>query len=498
MIASLLCVVLSLRAVSRRSPRALLGAHSIEQPAGVDPRRSRRGAHIAALLALASMAVGFVRPAAQAAAFFVAGAALLTAFLFMLSSWLRSRDASAIAGHGTWAMARLGFRGAAFRPARSVLSAALVASAAFIIVSVDAFRRGGGELTQDQASGTGGYVLLAQSEVPIVHDPDSAAGREALVVQSPAFARAGFTRFRSRPGEDVSCLNLYRPGNPTIVAPEDSFLRERRFTFAASLAETEEERANPWLLLRRPSSDGTVPVIADATSLQYVLHAAVGDTMTIDTGAATPVTLRFVGALRDSVLQGELVMADGQFVRLFPSQEGYRFFLIDAPDVRTTGQARQLAEIIEKDLQPFGVDAVSTVERLDAFHRVENTYLSTFQALGGLGLLLGTIGLATVMFRNVLERRRELALLRAVGYDARHITVMIGAETLFLLLSGLAAGAGCAIVAVAPAWLARGGSGPGMGLLVLLAAIAAAGILSAAVATRAAVTGPLLEALRAE
>ena len=210
-------------------------------------------------------------------------------------------------------------------------------------------------------------------------------------------------------------------------------------------------------------------MIADATSLQYVLHAAVGDTMTIDTGAATPVTLRFVGALRDSVLQGELVMAEGQFVRLFPSQEGYRFFLIDAPDVRTSEQARQLAEIIEKDLQPFGVDAVSTVERLDAFHRVENTYLSTFQALGGLGLLLGTIGLATVMFRNVLERRRELALLRAVGYDARHITVMIGAETLFLLLSGLAAGAGCAIVAVAPAWLARGGSGPGVGLLVLLA-----------------------------
>jgi ABC-type antimicrobial peptide transport system permease subunit len=98
----------------------------------------------------------------------------------------------------------------------------------------------------------------------------------------------------------------------------------------------------------------------------------------------------------------------------------------------------------------------------------------------------------------VLERRRELALLRAVGYDARHITVMIGAETLFLLLSGLAAGAGCAIVAVAPAWLARGGGGPGVGLLVLLAAIVAAGILSAAVATRAAVRGPLLEALRAE
>ena len=84
----------------------------------------------------------------------------------------------------------------------------------------------------------------------------------------------------------------------------------------------------------------------------------------------------------------------------------------------TAEQAAALAGIVEKELQPFGVDAVSTTERLAAFHRVENTYLSTFQALGGLGLLLGTIGLAAVMFRNVLERRRELALLRAVGYDA--------------------------------------------------------------------------------
>ena len=64
---------------------------------------------------------------------------------------------------------------------------------------------------------------------------------------------------------------------------------------------------------------------------------------------------------------------------------------------------------------------------------MENTYLSTFQALGGLGLLLGTIGLATVMFRNVLERRRELGLLRAVGYDRSRMTVMIVAEAVFVL-----------------------------------------------------------------
>ena len=93
---------------------------------------------------------------------------------------------------------------------------------------------------------------------------------------------------------------------------------------------------------------------------------------------------------------------------------------------------------------------MTAAERLESFHRVENTYLSTFQALGGLGLLLGTIGLAAIMFRNVLERRRELALLRAVGYDARHLSIVIVAEAALLLGAGLAAGAGCAALAVAP------------------------------------------------
>ena len=64
----------------------------------------------------------------------------------------------------------------------------------------------------------------------------------------------------------------------------------------------------------------------------------------------------------------------------------------------------------------LGADAMPTAERLAEFHTVENTYLSTFQTLGGLGLLIGTVGLAAVVLRNVLERRRELALLRAVGY----------------------------------------------------------------------------------
>ena len=500
-VAATVCVLVSLRAVARLSPRALLTAQSLDvsrAPTARGARRNRLLAGLCLVAGVALLAVGFARPAAQAGAFFGAGAALLIGALLWLSAWLRARDTRSITGRGAWAVARLGFRSAASRPARSVLSAALIASAAFIIVSVDAFRREGGELTADQKSGTGGYVLFAESELPILHNPNEPSGREALMMQAPELAALRYTRFRVRPGEDASCLNLYRPTNPTIIAPEAGFIESNRFTFASSMAGSDAERANPWLLLRRQFDDGAVPVIADATSMQYVLHVGVGDTFSIDTGGERPLVLRFVGALRDSVLQGELVVSEDAFVKQFPQQQGYRLFLADAPSVRSLDDARTLAGVVERELQPLGVDATVTSERLAAFHQVENTYLSTFQALGGLGLLLGTVGLATVMFRNVLERRRELGLLRAVGYDTRRMTLMIVAEAAFLLGVGMVAGTASAAIAIAPAWLGRGGALPGAGLMLLLAAVVLAGILSSAIATRAALGGRILDALRAE
>src|SRR5207237_7000353 len=126
--------------------------------------------------------------------------------------------------------------------ARSVLSAALIASATFLIFSIDAFRRGAEDISADPHSGTGGYALLAQTELPLLQDPDTPAGRDALLIDGPELARAHIQRFRLRPGQDASCLNLYRPNSPAVIAPAPGFTEKHRFAFAQSLASTEAER----------------------------------------------------------------------------------------------------------------------------------------------------------------------------------------------------------------------------------------------------------------
>ncbi len=217
--------------------------------------------------------------------------------------------------------------------------------------------------------------------------------------------------------------------------------------------------------------------------------------MTVGGGAGgAPVRLRIVGTLSDSVLQGVLIVSEPNFLRAFPEQQGHRFFLVDVP----AGRAASVVAPLTDRLTDWGVRIESSRERLASFRQVENTYLSTFQSLGGLGLVLGTIGLAAVLLRNVLERRGEMALLRAVGYRRQTLAMMLVAEHLLLMVSGLACGTISALVAIAPALWARGGAVPVAMVGVLLVAVIAAGLASSVVAGVAALRSPLLAALRSE
>lgn len=437
-VAAGLAIAWTLRDLRRRSPRALLaGSHEDWTPT------TRRGYVLPIVLGViaAALLIGSAAGALKATvAFFIGGTLLLLAALATIRQILRGRPTNPAA---IKSVTGLGLRATTFRPGRSLVAIALVASASFVVVSVGAFRRGDAANLRDPKSESGGFTLLALSSQPIHHDPRTPEGRAALGLPKGALDGVTLARFRRSAGEDASCLNLYRPTRPTILGAEESFPQQNRFAFQDSLATSSEERANPWLLLQRESKDGAIPVVADGTTLEYVLGKKVGDEMPLgDSG----VRIRFVAALRPGLLQSELITSERHFQRVFPNDEGYRFFLIDAPPAREAALSAQL----ESALSDFGLDVTEAAARLDAFHRVENTYLATFQTLGGLGLLLGTVGLAAVLLRNAFERRRELALLQTVGFRAPDVRRVVSSENAILLGLGLAAGLISGLLAIGP------------------------------------------------
>src|SRR5262249_4604580 len=148
------------------------------------PRRKFLGAARMAVvfgfLGLLLLGAAALKLMGQVGGFFGAGTLLLVAILSFWLAWLKGDEKKTISGHGGLPMTMMGFRNTSTRPGRSVLCIALVAAAAFIIVSVDAFRRDPNAQALDRQSGNGGYPLMAESLLPIVHDPNSEQGREEL------------------------------------------------------------------------------------------------------------------------------------------------------------------------------------------------------------------------------------------------------------------------------------------------------------------------------
>ncbi len=493
----------SLRGLTQRSPRALL-AGSIASGRGSVTARPGTLSLYAAVAAFVVACGLALLPAtndamSEALTFFTSGSAMLAGCLLLLHNRLRATQTGAVERPGIWAVARLGVRNARRQAGRSLLTAGLIASATFLIAALEAFHLDIDTDVHNRRSGTGGFALLAESTVPLPFNPDTPEGRDALNMASNTNAvldGVEIMPFRLRPGDESSCLTLYRPAKPRILGATEPMIHRGGFRFTSSMAESDEERANPWLLLNRTFDDGAIPVIGDEGAVKWQFHLGLGKDFIETDERGREVHLRFVALLTGTALQSELVVSESEFKRLFPSIGGHAFFLVDTAEAGAS--TATIEETLERELGEFSLDAGLTADRLAEYVTVQNTYLATFRMLGGFGLVLGTIGLTAVMLRNVWERRGELALLRALGFSRGALGWLVLAENIALLTAGLATGFVSAMLAIAPHIAARPHTVPWASTVITLVVVFATGLIAGVVALIPTLRAPLLPALRAE
>lgn len=488
----LLTIWLGVRGQARRPARELLASGAAGGGLDGVPPRSRGAWLGAGCVALAVALVAWAGPgrdAAAAGAFFGAGFLLLGGGLAFGAAWL-ARLARGVSTQPT--LGGLSLRNLARRRGRSLATLGLLASGVFLVVAVGANRLDPAEGAERRASGAGGFALFAQTSLPVVQDLNGPGGRETYILTENDMREVSVVPFRVRAGDDASCLNLNRAQTPQLWGVQPKQLAERgAFSFAAV---TGVPSGSPWLLLDEPQADGTVPAIGDMNSVAWALGKSAGETLDYVDGRGNAFKVRIVATLATSILQGGLVIAENRFIERFPDESGYRMFLIDTPRERAEATAKLLSERLEDT----GIEVVPSARRLAEFNAVQNTYLSTFQVLGGLGLLLGTAGLGVLVLRNVLERRAEFALLRAVGFPLARVRLLVAGEHAVLLLAGLGCGLLAALVAVLPALRSPGAEVPYLSLSLTVAAVAASGILWTAAAAVFALGGRLLDGLRDE
>jgi ABC-type antimicrobial peptide transport system permease subunit len=534
-IVSVVTIWLTLRTFVKRPARELLVGEIGTTESKVQGLKSKVIA-VGALLAGVALAGWAVvkGDTANAGVFFGAAALVLVAGLCFVNSWFdqlarphpdslpqerencRQSLGESDAAARSLTLSKLGVRGCARRRKRSLGTVAMLACGSFLIVSIGVFRLDANRDATERSSGTGGFALIGETTMPVVQDLNSKSGREFFALNEGELTGVNFVPFRVREGDEASCLNLNRAQKPRLLGVKPEMLEER-FKFAKGgdwktlistrlqpgepMSHDKKNRLNGFLPratdntgLKSGASEIEIPAIGDANSIQWAMGKKVGDTIDYMDERGQPFKVRIVGAVANSILQGQLIIDETEFVNRFPGESGYRMFLVDAP----SNSVSQTSATLSRAMQDVGLELTPAAQRLAQFNAVQNTYLGTFQVLGGLGLLLGSVGLGIVVLRNVLERRGELAVLVAVGFRKRTLQRLLLIENGALLVAGLVLGMIAAAVAVLPALLSAPAQLPYRSLALTLAAVLLNGALWTWVATRVALRGDLLAALRNE
>ncbi|MCA9298391.1 MAG: ABC transporter permease, partial [Phycisphaerales bacterium] len=398
-------------------------------------------------------------------AFFGVGSLLLVAG-FAASRLLLHRDPRP----GTLTLGRLAVRHTTRNAGRSLATIVVLASGTFLIVSVSANQLG------VSTTGAGGFDLFVTTSVPV--DVDLAVDDDRRRDLVSGLDDATIVSWRVRDGDDASCLNLSVTREPRIYAADPEALAGR-FEFVQQIDAPERE----WALLHHALPDEAVPAIVDDASAKWTMKKGLGEGYTFIDENGESFEIVIVGTIANSILQGTLVIDQTAFETRFPSNHGFGAFTIQTDDPQRTGERLRFA------LADHGVVVESATERLVAFNAVQNTYLSIFRALGGVGLLLGTIGLGIVVARNVLERRTSLAQLGILGFTRPMVRRIVLLEHGALLGAGIAIGSVSSVVSVLPV-LDRV---PVLMLMGLLVAIVANGAFWIWLATRLCVPAGVLE-----
>lgn len=494
LLASLVSMWVGLRNLMQRPAASLLGGVT-ETPSASGAARWNLPVSILLALTAVGLVIGsLVAGFGQATAvFFLSGILFLSAVL-LLGRFFLCRSAPGASRRPPRTTLYLACRNLSRRPGRSLAVLATMAAGVFLVTAVGLNRKSAPRDVLDRQSGTGGFVLLAESGLPVLGDLNDSAFQKELNLDTKLTGPFAAVPLRVRAGEDAGCLNLNRAQQPRLLGVSAAALRQRNsFVFGQVLKGTLDPQEG-WDLLDLDFGPDIVPAIGDISTVYWGLGLKVGDALVQQDENGQPFELKIVAILESCVLQGSLLISEKNFTARFGSVPGYQMFLIDG----SPEKAGRLSTALTRALRRYGLEVVSTRNRLAAFNTVENTYLAIFLVLGGLGLLLGTVGLGLVVWLNILDRRGELAMMQAVGFDRPALTEMLWMEHAILLAAGVAAGALTALIAVLPALSAAAGANNVMLLLLALALILASGWLWIKIASAAALAGTLLQALRNE
>jgi putative ABC transport system permease protein len=150
-------------------------------------------------------------------------------------------------------------------------------------------------------------------------------------------------------------------------------------------------------------------------------------------------TVTIIGVLSARIPAGLLtgVLTSGQ---TYASVYGPPDYLVTTLRLAPGVNADKAAKAIKATLVTQGVQAIALKTVIDNGTAMAVGELRIFQVFLALGLFVGIAGLGVIAFRSVVERRQQIGMLRAIGYQRGTVTLSFVLESSFIAVMGIASG----------------------------------------------------------
>jgi putative ABC transport system permease protein len=279
---------------------------------------------------------------------------------------------------------------------------------------------------------------------------DFAATLGAEGVATDEFAAVGVVTSPSPFGSDVRLTDAEPWKQATVYGMDDGFITSSELTFQQHAEGYESDDAvlqalrtepyvvvvDSWLLEATGNfgADESALVLTgltseDKTFAPYKIQLAQPD------GTARTVTIIGVIDSEISALSGIFASQPTIDATYGETATTSYYVALTNPDNATT-----VAQDIEASLMQNGAQSVSIQDEMKESQEQEAGFLYLVQGFMGLGLFVGVAAVGVIAFHSVVERRQQIGVLRALGYQRNMVSLSFMIETAFIVGLGVLSG----------------------------------------------------------
>jgi putative ABC transport system permease protein len=289
---------------------------------------------------------------------------------------------------------------------------------------------------------SGGYDVLTQTTLAV---PDLAArigadsnlnGKVAAVI---AFNNTGLSFVTDLTSGGDFGPQIAVGGNPK-APPQSNFYTGNTFSMP-DLAKGYKTPSDVWQAVVSNSSN----IVWSLSSVNFngpptgSRTPAAGDLLQLFYKPSSGPTLSknvTVAGIMNGVFFGGIVTTSGLLNNSFITGTGNLGFLKVSSGVDPTA----VSITLKKDFARLGMQPLAIAVVIATFVQIGQSFLGIFEAFLALGLVVGIAGLGIISIRSVVERRKEIGVLRAIGYRKNMILSAFLLENSYVALLGILIG----------------------------------------------------------